>query len=254
MLVTPRWVRRGAVAAAALFSLPLGAQAQHEHSASPPTATVSADRPATHGMLVFGTEAVYASHLPMFHAPHHYQLVVELTLSDSARAAYAASRRAFPAEAVYTLEPERFVLPDMVGHPRPFRATLYRGHFERGGVPVAGAQQVSIRRVLLFRPLDAAQAPAAQAPGLLVGNGREQFLLHRIEGRPDFDQVLRVGVADRRLRQRLRRQGLLPWQRAGANNRQPLPTGQTLTGRLTDGPALPLPVLEQLYLEFDDLK
>ena len=44
----------------------------------------NADVPTTHGMLLFGNETVYASHLPMFHSPHDYQLILELDLEGVA--------------------------------------------------------------------------------------------------------------------------------------------------------------------------
>ena len=36
-------------------------------------------------MLVFGTEKVYFSHLPMFHAPHDYQAVIEVELPEATK-------------------------------------------------------------------------------------------------------------------------------------------------------------------------
>ena len=42
-----------------------------------------ADRPSVHGMLLFGKENLYASHLPMFHAPHDYQVIFKLNLSSN---------------------------------------------------------------------------------------------------------------------------------------------------------------------------
>lgn len=33
------------------------------------------DKPSVHGMTLMGTELIYASHLPMFHTPHDYQII-----------------------------------------------------------------------------------------------------------------------------------------------------------------------------------
>ncbi|MGE3974950.1 MAG: hypothetical protein AB7F59_10530 [Bdellovibrionales bacterium] len=45
--------------------------------------TAQADPPSTHGMVVFGKNATYVSHLPMFHAPHDYQLVMKVSFSGA---------------------------------------------------------------------------------------------------------------------------------------------------------------------------
>lgn len=38
----------------------------------------------THGMALFGgKDALYTSHLPMFHAPHDYQLVLQVSGAPS---------------------------------------------------------------------------------------------------------------------------------------------------------------------------
>lgn len=41
------------------------------------------DKPNTHGMLLMGMEIVYAEHLPMFHQPHDYQIILELEFSKT---------------------------------------------------------------------------------------------------------------------------------------------------------------------------
>ncbi|TGE24872.1 hypothetical protein E5K00_06640 [Hymenobacter aquaticus] len=246
MPVTLPWVLRRALWAVLLLFGGLAAQAQH-HSPAP----ASTDRPGTHGMLVFGTTRVFASHLPMFHGPHHYQVVLELTLSDSAKAVYQASWQQFPGETVYTLEPEQFVLPEMVRQPRPFRATLYRGHFERGGTPIARQITVRIKQVLYFEQLNPKARPKPAV--LLVGQGFEQFLLHRIAGRPDFDQVVQ-------LREQAR-VGLRAWTEPLLQlfytkaAKQPLQAGQDLLLRpAAGGEVSARRVTRSLYLEHDDLR
>src|SRR5712672_424876 len=94
------------------------------------------DKPGTHGMLLFGDAVLYVSHLPMFHAPHDYQSIVAIKVDDAGTAAYRAQRKGSK-ELVYTLVPEKLVLPvfGAATPAKPFRfhADLVRGHFERGG-------------------------------------------------------------------------------------------------------------------------
>jgi hypothetical protein len=41
------------------------------------------DQPAVHGMLLVGEETLYLSHLPMFHSPHNYQVILEVRFKTS---------------------------------------------------------------------------------------------------------------------------------------------------------------------------
>lgn len=205
-----------------------------------------ADAPSVHGMLLFGSNKVYVSHLPMFHPPHDYQLIAEITLPADAAATYRRSLAAHPEETVYTLVPERLALPDLVAHPRPFRADLYRGHFERGGSVIAASVTVNLARVLVWRKfVPSAEKPAA-ASFVLFGNPAEAFVAHLIVAPPDFDQVIEAG--------------------AGA----PVRDGEAVTLKgLTAGPLAPpgwvflqgpdgadteLKLQRQLYLEKGDLE
>jgi hypothetical protein len=253
MLFNPLRVGQRALVAALLASAAPAAFAQHSHQAPPSSAraVVTPDPPGTHGMLLFGRHALYASHLPMFHRPHDYQVLLELELSGPAQAAYAASLGQYPQETVYTLDPEKFVLPDMVAHPRPFQADVYRGHFERGGTRIASGATVRIRRVVYFRPLLAADAAPAHPTYIVLGNSQEQFLAHRIAGQPDYDQVLRVTLSPAGARQ-LTRLGFLTWQ-ADTVLTAPLARPGKVWGSAA-GTSQPLRVEQPLYLEFDDLR
>ena len=41
-----------------------------------------ASEPAFHGMVLFGNKTHYISHLPMYHSPHDYQVVAQVSLSN----------------------------------------------------------------------------------------------------------------------------------------------------------------------------
>lgn len=213
----------------------------------PISSAARADRPATHGMLVLGDGPIYLSHLPMFHSPHDYQLLVEADLSGGALAAYRAHRQQHPGETVYALVPERFSLPEMVAHPRPFRATLFAGHFERGGQSIAENVEVRLVRRLHFRRFDPGAAKPALATYLLFGNEREQFLAHLVTSAPDYDQVLRVKAP------------VEPGTTAvevnfpGRSNERALGTPSREEIELPDGSRRALEVVTELYFETGDL-
>lgn len=201
------------------------------------------DPPSTHGMLIFGKSKIYLSHLPMFHSPHDYQVIVEAQFSLPGQAAYLTSLNG-SSETVYTLVPESFVLPDLIKNPRPFTAQIYRGHFERGGVMIAENVTVDITKVIYFKKLTSTDTKPNLGTYLLFGNNEEQFLAHAIVAKPDFDQILKV--------------------KTGAIT---APIMVTLNSRLNSEPIKPQEVLEattpegslsiqteySLYLEFEDL-
>lgn len=81
------------------------------------------DAPNTHNMLVFGEQAVFLSHLPMFDAlnktktgfrsPHRYQVILEAAFTKEGkdlRDIYFNDRQAHPTTRIYTLSPDTFVL------------------------------------------------------------------------------------------------------------------------------------------------
>ena len=151
------------------------------------------DKPSAHGMLVVGTDVIYLSHLPMFHSPHNYQLIFEATLSEEELAVYRADVAAHP-EALYTLAPTvRWVLPDTIREEANFTGDLYRGHFERGGAPIARGMTVKVKHIIHFRRFEA-NGKGDSTQWLAFGRGREQFLAHRIQAPPDMDQVVQVSA------------------------------------------------------------
>lgn len=182
----------------AAASLPAAAQGGHAHGhGADPTFGV-------HGMLVFGDSAIYLSHLPLYRAPHDWQIVLRATVTSDGETsvpdALAALRadRASTGERVYTLEPERFSLARLREEAREgtfrFRGTLYRGHFERGGTPIVTgavfeATLVHLRQVVNVPPPPGA---AMEESWLYLGSPGDEYLVHRVEGAPDFDQVVRV--------------------------------------------------------------
>ena len=151
----------------------------------------SSDPAGSHGMLVVGTDVVYLSHLPMFHAPHDYQLIFEAGLDAKVLDDYRRDNVAH-ADTYYTLVPtDRWVLPNTIVEGASFRADLYRGHFERDGTPIRQGITVKVRRIVHFRRFDTGRT-ADPTQWIAFGRGREHFLAHRIEAAPDMDQIVQL--------------------------------------------------------------
>jgi hypothetical protein len=221
------------------------ARAQHQPD--------SADKPSVHGMLIFGKEKLYASHLPMFHSPHNYQVILELQLTTKDKQLFLNDQRQHPETVTYTIEPEVFVLPSKMKAKEGFKASLYRGHFERGGEKIATGIKVTIAEVLYFEKLK----PAAAAAGneyIFFGNKKEKFLAHRITSAPSFDQVIQV-YSDMHWMVAINdEKGFSRLLTIPGNNTQPLGvSGNTITTTIGEKP-FNLVLQRQLYLEFDDLK
>src|SRR5215212_3920941 len=110
------------------------------------------ERPAFHGMVLFGEQTAYLSHLPMFMSPHDYQAIFEVTFSKEGTnplAAYVEDRRGNPESKMYGFAPiiretdddpltDAFILTDLVTPANPhdpqsppirssFKGDIYRG-------------------------------------------------------------------------------------------------------------------------------
>lgn len=151
-----------------------------------------------HGMALFGgKEGLYASHLPMFHAPHDAQVILRVRLSDPALDR-AVRARLDGKTALWTISPEKFELDQFApGHKPPyprFHADLVLGHFEQGGKTQYANVKVIVEKVLYFQRLSAKPAASATARYMQVGSGRQRFLVKLIDSRPDFDHIVAISA------------------------------------------------------------
>ena len=160
-----------------------------------------------HGMALFGgKEGLYASHLPMFHAPHDYQVILKLRLADPAQDRQLRARLDGKM-ALWTLAPEKFELDRLApGSANPlagFTADLVLGHFEQGGQTQYAGAAVVVEKVLLFRQLSAQAARSDTARYIQLGTGTRRFLVKLIDSRPDFDHIVAIRTPRKASRQPL---------------------------------------------------
>lgn len=154
----------------------------------------SAEPPSIHGMLLVGEHRLWVSHLPMFHVPHNYQAIAEVTLPASPLSAYRADRAAHP-ESLYTIAPStNWVLPNEFKAGGRFLADLYRGHFERGGEVLLEDVEVSVAKLVHLRRFEPGDSNGGEE-WIAFGSQSEHFLAHRITSAPDFDQVVELDGA-----------------------------------------------------------
>jgi len=171
----------------------MSAAHQHEHGGHGGGSTMG-----MHGMLLFGTETLYLSHLPMFMHPHNFQVILEVALDDAAAAAVRADREA--GADLHTFTPDEFPITELDpagGGPARtvLEGTVWRGHFERGGERLTAAT-ARVRQVVHFQEFDvgATHQPDRDLGYLCFGLPGQLHLAHEITGKPDFDQVLTVAL------------------------------------------------------------
>jgi len=165
-------------------------------------APMAAAANATHGMhgmaLFGGTQGLYASHLPMFHAPHDYQVVLKIRLADQAQDK-ALRARLNGKTALWTLAPEKFEIdrfaPGAANPLAGFKADLVLGHFEQGGATQYAGAGIIVEQVLLYRQLSAAAAQAPTARYIQLGTARQRYLVKEVDSRPDFDHIVAITAA-----------------------------------------------------------
>lgn len=148
-----------------------------------------------HGMLLFGDDVLYLSHLPMFQHPHNFQVILQVDFDEIASDALRVNRNGN--DNMYTFEPVDFHIteldPNGDGPARTsVEGVIYRGHFERGGQPIFRGAVANVRRVVYFRELDVAadHADNQDLSYLCFGRVDQLHLAHFITASPDFDHIV----------------------------------------------------------------
>lgn len=215
------------------------------------------DDHGVHGMLLFGEDTLYLSHLPMFMSMHDRQVILEVTLTrgqDDVAELYRADRQD-SGERVYTLVPEPFPLHrlgiDGAGALRSFKATVHRGHFEKAGNEVIARDvTVNVKNVVHFRQFDPEAGSGPELQYLLFGRGSELYLAHLISRAPDFDQIVPVASISHQFAAETLRHGLRLALPGRANEISERLRGQE---QVTARVELALETARELYLEEGEL-
>lgn len=152
-----------------------------------------------HGMALFGgKDGLYASHLPMFHAPHDYQVILQVHVADPATDA-ALRKRLDGKTTLWTIAPEKFELsrlaPQAASPLRQFKADLVLGHFEQGGKTQYAASTIVVDKVLMFRKLSPEISASSTSTYMQIGSGKQRYLVKQIDSRPDYDHILSYRAA-----------------------------------------------------------
>jgi hypothetical protein len=162
---------------------------------------MAADVPSLHNMIVFGTEQIYVSHLPMYeHNVHRYQAIYEVTFGEKDDQKYRDKKASLKAKFFGISPQQKFTMPSL-GKGSKFRAGLHPGHPE--ATESIGTLDVEVVRVVHFHPL---LPEGGERPKVLTyfkagsGPDGEVYLAHLLttptqgfESPADqFDQIVRV--------------------------------------------------------------
>ena len=161
--------------------------------------STSATSYGVHGMALFGgKDALFASHLPMFHAPHDQQIILQIEILDPA-VQHSVSMELERRPELWTLNPEPFALDALwqTGTPlREFNAEIIQGHFERGGSSRFKSAKIRVVQVAFHTQLSAnSSAHKGYATYQLLHVGTTNFLFKHIIARPDFDHIVKIASA-----------------------------------------------------------
>jgi hypothetical protein len=152
-----------------------------------------------HGMVMFGHDNVYLSHLPLYAHPHDWQIILHVAAKD--QKLLAEIKTQLKENSLLTIEPEMFDLmrlnPANTKAPlKSFKANIYIGHFERGGKLWKKNIEIQVLQVKIFRQLDPLAAKPTNSEYYVLGDKKHTYLIHRIFGRPDFDQIIHLQSAE----------------------------------------------------------
>ncbi len=173
----------------------------------PSTGLAKGHNPATeqarmgmHGMLLFSDgQALFASHLPMYHSPHDVQLVFSLTLSDKELEQRLIDLLAY-SKTYWTIAPQKFDLTKLgqetEGAVQAFYGDLYQGHFERGGEKRFSHQFIQFQQSKLRNILSPEKLSQRQYIRINEGESGVSFYALLIKERPGMDRIIRIEHAD----------------------------------------------------------
>lgn len=156
----------------------------------------NAEGAAVHGMVIFGGSAegktLYASHVPMFHQPHDFQAIFEISVSRprvEVEKLYRAKAFKEGKQLLMTLKPRPFVLPQLLsGKVNSFVAEIYQGNFEDGGVKILDGVTVTVNKIVHQHQLKLSAEPVNLSYLIL----KDGYAAHLIAAPNSFDEIVQL--------------------------------------------------------------
>ncbi|MBH0088832.1 hypothetical protein [Pseudoalteromonas sp. NSLLW218] len=143
-----------------------------------------------HGMaLILANDKVLASHMPLYTTPHDYQIVYEVTTSDThLKIIKDALRKAANEQSQISILPSNFDLNLLINKKTPtLNTTVFNGHFERGGTAIFSTK-LTFKNPLYVKKLAITQPVKAEFDLIKVSAG-QGVVIHKIQSKPSYDSL-----------------------------------------------------------------
>lgn len=232
----------------------------------------------THGMVLIkgSNNELIASHLPLYHSPHDYQIIYQIDASNPQlnQLTFGSAEQDklitdnLKTDDLITILPKPFDLMRLVNKQQvEITADVYQGHFERGGTKlfqtnIRFKQPLFIRKISAPRSGNQSTATIAQETiaqetfKKITINSKQELWIHLIERQPSFDAfVLRKNVAsdDKELSAQLTSDDTLMCEGKNPITKQNIL--KLVTSCFTQAPSLiDHSYIEHTYIEISDFK
>ena len=139
----------------------------------------------SHGMVLIHHQdvGIFASHLPLYHTPHDYQIIYRVNVEQD------EVLKALLSKDMVTILPEPFDLMTLVNKQQMTTKTaIYQGHFERGGVKVMDIEMTFATPILVER-VDPNFVNSDMAFYRIPVANNLELTIHKIQQAPSFDAI-----------------------------------------------------------------
>lgn len=212
--------------------------------------------PAGYVFLLFGTEQTYATSLPLQGSHDTWQVIWEVELDTATLKTYLTRKLADQGQNVFTLSAEPLIMTALQQKLMPFQAMLYLGiPGQEGATLVAAAVPVRPTRAIFAAEMATIPLRPLAPKYVLFGNSQEQYLVHVLVTRPEFEQVMAVRINNEANLRLMQERGALLWQPGKWQRNKPLAVGKRLKGLVPeDGFPLQLDLKRDVYVNVWRLK
>ncbi|MDQ2042715.1 hypothetical protein NRL14_03085 [Pseudoalteromonas sp. 20-92] len=143
-----------------------------------------------HGMaLILADDKVLASHMPLYAAPHDYQIVYEVTTSNThLKTIKRVLKKAANEQRQITILPTKFDLNLLINKQTPtLNVTVFNGHFERGGKALF-TTKLTFKNPLYVEKITTNKAHENTFE-LIKLTAQQGLIIHKIQSKPSYDSL-----------------------------------------------------------------
>ncbi|WP_249935881.1 hypothetical protein [Pseudoalteromonas sp. S3785] len=139
--------------------------------------------------LILAGDKVLASHMPLYAPPHDYQIVYEVTTSDTHfNTIKSVLKKAATEQEQITILPTKFDLNLLISKKTPtLNVTVFNGHFERGGNALFSTK-LTFEKPLYVKKL-AITKPKKAEFDLIKVSATQGLVIHKIQSKPSYDSI-----------------------------------------------------------------